>query len=451
MRLIALAILLAVSQPQAASADCISSTDAFKCTGADDDGTVVSNKSFIQIVSTELDVNREFLERFPNATFLHFDDTVLYFPASESSSTFHHLKSLWIMSSIVANFREILNKFDELEEVKVSHTHIDYNILDRYFFRNNKQIKVLKLIDLELRSIELNAFDNLSELNYVEITETQLRTLPENIFEFNKKLVFLILSGNSFTTIPDVSYPGSLQVLKLDKNQITRILKEDLYNLGNLTDLVLNSNSIQHIDEDSFDNCKKMKYVMLASNDLEQISERHFQHMESLEVLDLSFNILDLQKLVKAGIPVIGTVPLSLENLDYYKDESSLELIDKDPSNSKELKDMYYTAVYGSGQVNVPDDNISYAYDDYDEFEIHIDFEGSSEPELVTSTTTSTSRPPINPKPKYEGDDEDLEGSSSGIGSSEKENEPIVVSAGCGHRGFEIFLLLGILLFVRAL
>lgn len=442
MRFIALAVLLGISHPPSASSDCISYTNGFKCSGIDNNGVVGSNQSIIQIFSVELDVNKDFLEHFPNATFLHFDDSVLGFPVSEHHTT-HHIKSLWIMNSIITNFRGILNNFDELEEVKVSHTSIDYNILDKYFFSSNKRIKVLKLIDLELRSIESNAFDNLLELNYIEITKTQLQTLPENLFEFNSKLVFLILSGNSFATVPQVSYPESLQVLKLDENQITGITREHLKTLKNLTDLVLNKNLIEHIEEDCFNDLRRIKYVTLANNDLSQISERHFQSMDNLEVLDLSFNDVDIDRLVEAGIPVIGTVPLSLENPDYDKDEDTFTFDNPSNSEEEELKNLYMKAVYGSGHD--ADENVMYVYTDYDDLDA--EFEGSSAG--VTSTTTS--RPTKVPHSKYESDDEDLGGSASGNGHSANEDEPNVVIAGSRRRGFEFLLLLGNLLLMLGL
>lgn len=445
MRFIALVLLLGISHPPPASSDCTSYTNGFKCSGIDNNGVVSSNQSFIEIFDVDLDVNKEFFDNFPNATFLHFDDSFLIFPSSYHPATTasHHLKSLWIMNTIVTNFRGTLNNFDELEEVKVSHTSIDYNVLDKNFFRSNKRIKVLKLIDLELRSIESNAFDNLLELNYIEITKTQLQTLPENIFEFNSKLIFLILSRNSFATVPQVSYPESLQVLRLDENQITRISREDLKELKNLTDLLLNKNSIEHIDEDSFDDLKRIKYVTLASNDLSQISERHFQNMESLRVLDLSYNDVDINMLVKAGIPVIGNVPWSLEDSDYDKGDTF-----EDPLNSEEeeLTGLYIKAVYGSGYETAPEQSVVNIYNDYDDLDAQ-EFEGSSEG--VTSITTN--RPAEVPHRNYESDDEDLGGSASGNGHSANEDEPNIVIAGSRRRGFEILLLLGNLLLARAL
>ncbi|KAL5273987.1 hypothetical protein ACFFRR_000630 [Megaselia abdita] len=425
MRYIALAFLLAISHPPASS-DCINYTGGFKCSEVDNDTIVGSDQSFITIFDGDLDVDELLLKLFSNATFLHFENSILRFPALESVGNFtaQKIKSLSIVNSTVTNSQVMLHNFNGLEEVKVSHAFIDYQVFNKDFFKNNTQIKVLKLTVLELRRIESNTFDNLPELNYVEIVETFLQTLPENIFKFNNKLAFLILSTNLLKRIPEILYPQSLEILKLDQNQITEVSKMDLKDFKNLTELALNRNFIKHVDEDAFDNCAKIQYISLANNYLQNISERHFQNLDSLEILDLSFNYLNVDRLVEAGIPVVFTAPLYSSVFD----TPILKKVDHDlDSNYFDEYDLYLDEPYNYNAGN-----------DYVYTEAYLE-----------KTTTST---PKKCKHKnFESDDEDVGGSGSGSEGNENGSGDcfIQIIAGSERRGLEISLLVFVFSILR--
>lgn len=362
-------------------AECCSNyPNGLHCSYVSNEYITVSDKNYISIDNGEIQMDSDFVEKFPAATFLNLEDSSIYVHNADVKKG-HSLKSLWIIQSEVDNFIGVLKWFRDLEELKISYTIIDYEVVDKELLKNSKNLKVLKLNHVKINTIAENAFDNLSNLNYIEITGTDLHELPGNLLQFNMNVEYLILSKSKFTTIPDMKYPQSLRTLSLYHNLITNISKNDLRNLVNLEDLLLNSNMIEEIDENAFEDLRNIKYLQLASNQLKSFSRKLFDGLESLDFLDLSYNYINENDLDALSDSFAIIYPQKVSNVDYSLDSdeyqgnfqsSENEGSVKNSTEDEELKDMYYAEVFGSGEEDIDDDtsfkpNKNFESDDEDD------------------------------------------------------------------------------------
>lgn len=402
-------LLKVIALTAATSAEyCTNYPNGLHCSKVSNKNIEISNKTYVSIDDADLQIDKNFMDKFPKATFLNLEESILYI-ADPGTKEIHPLKSLWIISCDVDNFTYALRRFRDLEELKISQTLIDYDFIDKDLLKNNRNLKVLKLNRIRIHSIEANAFDNLSNLNYIEITGTDLHEIPVDLFKFNSHLEYLILSQNKFSTIPNIDYPQSLRTWNLYNNIIGNVSAKDFEKLVNIEDLLLNLNRIEYIEENAFHELKNIKYLQLASNKLTNFSKTLFEDLNTLDFLDVSYNTISEDALDVLSDSFVIMYPqrvadlgdsydYDVDNADYFismEQEDDDEVPGSNSTEDKELKDMYYSEIYGSGD---------------------------KKDQRTTKPTT------------FESDDEDLVESGSGHTTTENTNFDITTTPGQGSK-----------------
>nr|XP_057938540.1 slit homolog 1 protein-like [Doryrhamphus excisus] len=133
-----------------------------------------------------------------------------------------------------------------------------------------KHLRVLHLMENQIREVERGALDELKDLERLRLNKNRLTQIPELLFQKNEALSRLDLSENSIQAIPRRAFRGAadLKNLQLDKNHISCIEEGAFRALRSLEVLTLNNNNITSIPVSSFNHMPKLRTFRLHSNSL---------------------------------------------------------------------------------------------------------------------------------------------------------------------------------------
>ncbi|XP_061770973.1 slit homolog 1 protein-like [Nerophis ophidion] len=133
-----------------------------------------------------------------------------------------------------------------------------------------KHLRVLHLMDNQIREVERGALDDLKVLERLRLNKNRLSQIPELLFQKNEALSRLDLSENCIQAVPRRAFRGApdLKNLQLDKNHISCIEEGAFRALRSLEVLTLNNNNISSIPVSSFNHMPKLRTFRLHSNSL---------------------------------------------------------------------------------------------------------------------------------------------------------------------------------------
>ena len=220
------------------------------------------------------------------------------------------LKHLEIFGSNSENFSEGINRFSNLEHLKLERLGDSIEFPEEIF--ELKDLKVLILSDndnftslsskienlknLEKLTLYFNSLEHLPEelghlesLKYLDLKHNKLETLPESLGKLSS-LETLIVNTNNLTALPEsIGNLNNLEELDVDANQLLK-LPESFPGLINLKVLKLNGNDLRTLPS-QFGFLKELKQLHLDQNLLEELPSS-ITNLESLELLYLRNNQL---------------------------------------------------------------------------------------------------------------------------------------------------------------
>ena len=207
--------------------------------------------------------------------------------------------------------------------------------------RNNSLVKILKIMNSEIRlfnghtlidfrnlihlditrchieEFNKSVFNALNRLNYINLSSNAIAFIDPDLFCANRNLRTVILKHNLLVNIPksvfsllvhleilDLSYNKilvlvdqfakcfNLKQLYLNHNRIKCILPVSFNTLPNLTDLILNDNQIEKLGEHIFVNLLNLRHLRLNDNVIKEINVQTFSELRNLRVLNLAGNLL---------------------------------------------------------------------------------------------------------------------------------------------------------------
>ncbi|XP_061685781.1 slit homolog 1 protein-like isoform X1 [Syngnathoides biaculeatus] len=143
-------------------------------------------------------------------------------------------------------------------------------VITKSDFSGLKHLRVLHLMENQIREVERGALDELKDLERLRLNRNRLTQIPELLFQKNEALSRLDLSENSIQAIPRRAFRGAadLKNLQLDKNRISCIEEGAFRALRSLEVLTLNNNNISSIPVSSFNHMPKLRTFRLHSNSL---------------------------------------------------------------------------------------------------------------------------------------------------------------------------------------
>ncbi|XP_077575592.1 slit homolog 1b [Stigmatopora nigra] len=141
-------------------------------------------------------------------------------------------------------------------------------VITKLDFLGLKHLRVLHLMENQIREVERGALDELNNLERLRLNKNHLTQIPELLFQKNEALSRLDLSENAIQAIPRRAFRGAadLKNLQLDKNHISCIEEGAFRALRSLEVLTLNNNNISSIPVSSFNHMPKLRTFRLHSN-----------------------------------------------------------------------------------------------------------------------------------------------------------------------------------------
>lgn len=172
-----------------------------------------------------------------------------------------------------------------------------------------KLIKILRLRDNELTSLNKELLASYKNLEILDVSSNQLKDFQPDIFAANKKLELINLASNALTNISQLfaaleTVKNSLKELILTNNNIENLI--NFPELKKLEILYLSSNRIKKINDNTFNKLHGLTTLSLSSNSIDSIETESFNSLPSLKSLDLENNYI-------AKIPSIS----NLNNLTF--------------------------------------------------------------------------------------------------------------------------------------
>lgn len=217
---------------------------------------------------------------------------------SLNANSFRGIKSLRMLRLIEKSLKTIetnafSNLADKLEDLDlVGMRFHDESILNSFFSQINTLFSLNKLTlnNLNISTFKIDWFPILKNLNHLSLPSNSIKKLGSNMFKSSPNLISLDLSKNLFSNIKDLlnalkPIETSLKVLKLGGNLIKSL--ESFPNFTSLEYLDISNNLITKIKENAFANLTRMNYLYLDSNQINQLPEKVFENCDNLLTLKI--------------------------------------------------------------------------------------------------------------------------------------------------------------------
>lgn len=135
-------------------------------------------------------------------------------------------------------------------------------------------IRVLKIIDTPLRSIEEYSFLGVNRtLQELHIVRSKLEKFPREAFQILGNLSVLSISGHRLAGLPGNGFSGSLAAAKLERLEIS-------------------NGTLESLPTDALTSLKKLKFLDLHGNKIVEMKRNQFKGLRDTEFLDLSDNLI---------------------------------------------------------------------------------------------------------------------------------------------------------------
>eukprot|EP00092_Neocalanus_flemingeri_P030633 GFUD01033261.1.p1 GENE.GFUD01033261.1~~GFUD01033261.1.p1 ORF type:complete len:1088 (+),score=206.14 GFUD01033261.1:331-3594(+) len=140
--------------------------------------------------------------------------------------------------------------------------------VDRNFFRDIQNLKVLDLSSNNGLAFEEGSLENLTKLEELKLSSCGIKTIPENFFE----------------TMPN------LKILNVHDNEIAELPPKVFKNQKSVTNLVLTRNWLRGFPAGIFDSMAALSQVNLGYNRFETFPEKLFFHNHNLRTISIIVN-----------------------------------------------------------------------------------------------------------------------------------------------------------------
>nr|XP_011414273.2 leucine-rich repeat-containing protein 15-like [Crassostrea gigas]XP_011414275.2 leucine-rich repeat-containing protein 15-like [Crassostrea gigas] len=161
-------------------------------------------------------------------------------------------------------------------------------------------LKVIRLDNNRISSLEENAFFNLTNLNMTYFTNNRITHINPRSFVECLKMSFLHLGQNYLDHIPSLSLLTGLQQLSIQGNKVKNATFPNSFeNYTLLSTIGLSTNFIENLTKESFQSLRNspVRKLELSRNKITDISNEAFLPLTKLVSLTISLNPLTAPKL----------------------------------------------------------------------------------------------------------------------------------------------------------
>lgn len=171
-----------------------------------------------------------------------------------------------------------------------------------------------------IRGLPVGVFTELRSLKILELIQNEIKIIENGTFDRQRKLNTLYLGRNAISSLVNVSFDGleSLRMIDLHQNKI-RVLGSEMgfATLPNLEELNLADNEMLRIDPYAFTGLRRLKKLYLDKNRLSTVTVNVFSDLTQLVELDLSRNNLkNLSNSSFSHLKSLETLTLGANRLD---------------------------------------------------------------------------------------------------------------------------------------
>ena len=229
-------------------------------------------------------------------------------------------------------------KFNLINLRSLKLINLNLTTIQNYTFIKYRKLEQLSIIKSNIQTIESNSFISLNNLRILNLDQNYLTdhiwydltkylihleilTLSQNKFHYlkenflTKNLKVLDLSSNGIQTI-EIDFFPSIEKLSLQNNELNSLQLTFLTRLTYLKELNLDFNHLTFIPEHLFHSNNQLIYLSLQGNDLNYLTNHSFQGLENLIYLNLARNHLQFYDYQQ---PFKNLYSLKILNLDRNK------------------------------------------------------------------------------------------------------------------------------------
>ena len=190
-------------------------------------------------------------------------------------------------------------------------------------FDTLKKLKVLKVEEGDLSSLQLEILSNLSSLEHLVLKNNNITSLPKGLFKAVPRLRELDLEGNAieFNNFKEFEVLKHLKVLRLGHCRIETVNADLVLHIPHVHTLVLRHCHIHKLSHGAFRNLFHLSKLDISGNPKVKVTDKLFHGLEDrlkfvgIENMNLStfptsaFRKLFLLKKIKANRNIIRTLP----------------------------------------------------------------------------------------------------------------------------------------------
>ncbi|XP_061197974.1 insulin-like growth factor-binding protein complex acid labile subunit [Saccostrea echinata] len=161
-------------------------------------------------------------------------------------------------------------------------------------------LKIIRLDNNHIATLEENAFFNVSTLNITYLTNNYISSVNSNAFYQCSGMTFLQLAQNYLRSIPALQWLTLLQQLSLQGNKIKNATFPTSYEVStSLATVGLSANEVENLTDNTFKSLRNsaLRKLELSRNKITDISSGAFLPLTKLVSLVISLNPLTATKL----------------------------------------------------------------------------------------------------------------------------------------------------------
>ena len=215
---------------------------------------------------------------------------------------FRGVKSILLLRIIESNLDSFeVNSLswlnDTLNEVGLWQLNFKSDNIDSIFdeLSSLSNLKTLKIMGYNMKKFKSPWLPLLKHIHSFSLASNNLNSIQSNLFTLSENLISLDLSNNILDDLGDTlaalkPLDSILKELKLNGNNIENMISFPQFEMLEILDL--SNNRFKHIQSHSFVNLPSLSHLYLSDNRLEAIDEISFTNNTNLAVLLLSGNYL---------------------------------------------------------------------------------------------------------------------------------------------------------------